>query len=874
MKTRLLCAAIILAVAALAGRFVFEARASASDFSISALDCSNQPGHITIQNNSASSSTLDQLAVVITPSTGAPIVIIGRITPIANYQVPAGGTVDLQVGQGATQSPNPAVPPAAPTSVSLTSSNLLKPGVSVQLVDNSTTPPTPVSVIVTCPPTAQPVLRVSPNGFDVIDRAGTPNSTCGADLPANTPPTPLNPGPCLTIENALRFANDGDTIFVEFGYYEVCRTIEINKLVRITTRGSALKGQTSFGATVAPGDTISPAVLHSFTGDSIFHITVSGFPSFTNPNNFPNNVADNFAPFTRLFFVNHAAIDGLRLGGAFKPGAAAIVLDNDAYTDVSNNFIGGEPLTNPFFSGVPCLQPQPFPPNPPNPGFNPPRVLKSEVMGNANGIILSNSTHANIFNNVVVGSSDFKYSPTLAIGDVQSGFGIITAECLGNGPDASDGATIGFNTISHHVNAGIWLCSDGSGGHLIGNDTIRSNGRGVVLRAITGTLLDSDIISDSYQDGVVIYDASSGNTIQKSVIESQRTPGAAGIRLGGFGGSLFPMQTGINNNTIRRNATALVIAGARSTVAIGNFITAEDTRTAVLLQTGSPGSPNVTQPTGTVLNLNQVLFNGSCGATQGCAIRLDKFVTADVDATANSFGLSVRTDVNSVMWHKPNDPTLGFISASQPNAVPVFATQTPAPGAPGAPGAANEITRGSGYVTPAPAPPTPAPPAGPVAPPQNLGAGPAASAAFAQPGAAAPAAASTPVNPGAAASATPVRNPTATPSVASGPGTGASGSTTASPVLGQGPAGGTTTYTPPCTLITVPPTIGISITAGKFLSMFQPSANIFSAWKFNNSTHAFQSIYFADTTVPVDAAALRPGDIISLCLSDNVQGPP
>ena len=30
------------------------------------------------------------------------------------------------------------------------------------------------------------------------------------------------------------------------------------------------------------------------------------------------------------------------------------------------------------------------------------------------------------------------------------------------------------------------------------------------------------------------------------------------------------------------------------------------------------------------------------------------------------FGLDPSSDVNSVLWHKPNDPTLGFVNAGQP----------------------------------------------------------------------------------------------------------------------------------------------------------------------------------------------------------------
>jgi parallel beta-helix repeat protein len=835
-----------------------EVHAQAADFRIVSINCSSQPGHVGIQNTTAGIATLDQLALLVTSAnvTIGQFVIQSAIVPTTANSVNTGVTIDLQLGTGATQSPPTATPPFAPASVALTTNNLLTTGVNVQLVDASTTPPTLIGTPASCPaPGVQPFI-VSPNGVDFLDAAQTiPNSVCGPDLPPGTTPSSQNPGPCLTVANALKWANDGDTIFVEDGIYEVCQPIEVNKLVHITSRQAVGVSGTAgtpappliFGATPNPAQQFSTRVIfHSFTGDSVFHVTAIGYPDASSPGYLPPNAQNNLAPFTRFWNGNYAMIDYLRIGGAFKPGAAAISLDGDAYTDVSNDWIGGEPINNRNFTGIPCSRQPPFPPS----AGGLPGVVKQEVFGNANGIILANSDHPNIFNDTIIGSVDPPFSPTLAVGAVLSGFGIVSTECLGQGADASNGVVVNFTTISRNANAGIWLCSDGGGGHLIGSNAIRNNGRGIILRAVTTTLLDTNTISDSAADGIVIYDASSNNVIQKNVIEGQRTPGSAGIRVGGFGASLFPLQTGINNNTLRRNWVNIDIIGARNTIGLADLISAEDERTGILIEVGSTGSPDITQPVGTDFQLSQIIFNGGCSATQGCAVRLNSFVTTDAAMNRNNFGLPPHTDVNSVLWHKPNDPTLGFISADQPNYVPVQVSATPGVGAPGANGPNFDPQRpfdGIGYVTPVPtATAQPFPP--------NSGAGPTATAVGNGVPAGFPATATATPIPG-----TPVPQPTGliTP-----------------PVLRSGPPGGSTTYAPPCNFITVPTSVGASITTGRFLEQFQPVANIFSAWRYDNATHMYASLYFSDPTIPVDVALLRPGNIVSLCLTDSVQGPP
>jgi hypothetical protein len=275
----------------------------------------------------------------------------------------------------------------------------------------------------------------------------------------------------------------------------------------------------------------------------------------------------------------------------------------------------------------------------------------------------------------------------------------------------------------------------------------------------------------------------------------------------------------------------------------------------VLLQVGSAGAPAYSQPSGTALRQNQLVSNGPCYALQGCAIRLDAGVTADVDAQQNNFGLPLSVDVNTVLWHKQNDTNLGFINASGALS-PAPPALSPGVGAPGAVGGGLLGNPAAGSAVPVAAG-TGAPASAGSGAPSSTG----ASAAPAPTGAT-PAPASS-----AGASATPQPGATHTP--AAGPVVGSS-----SPVLSSGPAGGSTTYSPPCSFIPVPASVGSSISPGAFLSLFQPVTNIFSAWKYDNVTHGFTPLYFADPTAPVASITLKPGDIVSLCLTDTVQGPP
>src|SRR5579885_981241 len=513
MKKRLSAAIALLLVVCLAGHAVFRVRAAATDFTIASLNCSQPLGDIFITTTAPGNPPLGNLAVVITPPGGtpsAPISVNNAIVPPGSYSVTTGATIDLQLGATAAQNPASATSPLANgNSIALSTTDSLTTGTRVDLVDS--TNPTTVISSQTCGGAGgtNVILTVDPRGNDFLDAAQTiPNTLCTSTLPTGGIPTPANPGPCATVENAVRYAPPGSFVVVDGGFYEVCHTIEITKPIYITSRipsqTSTNGGRTYFAPT--PGsDAFMLPVLHSFYGQTIFHVTAVGMPDETNPTITGNTINDNLPPNSRLQPSGHVAIDGLTLGGAFQAGNAAIFLDNDGYTSISNNIIGGDVFNNAAFTGAPCTQPTPFPPA----TFNPPPVARQETMGNSVGILLSSSNHPNIFANNIQGNAQFRFSPTLASGDVKSGFGITSTECIGAGADATNAATIAVNAISRNVNAGIWLCSDGGGGHLISNNTVSNNGRGIVLRAITGTLLDTNIVSDDYEDGIVVYDAAS-----------------------------------------------------------------------------------------------------------------------------------------------------------------------------------------------------------------------------------------------------------------------------------------------------------------------------------------------------------------------------
>ncbi|HEY8838285.1 MAG TPA: right-handed parallel beta-helix repeat-containing protein, partial [Dehalococcoidia bacterium] len=613
MKRLILACSAIMAVVALATPRS-ATRAAATDWTIQSLDCSTTLGHIRVLKSGIINSSIGNLGVQITQVGGTPFLVdvstlLGSLSAATTVQPNPGTVLDLQVGIGAANSVTD--PLTNGNTIAVTGSALLQPGATVQLFDAATG--LLVGGAAKCPGVGlSRTLTVSTAGFDLI-APGVPNSVCGPDLTAGTAPTPLNPGPCFTIQNALFYARDGDTIVVETGIYEICSTITVDKLVNITA-----------GASSTPGNAL--VILHSFAGQTVFHVTAvggSGAPTSSSGASAPASGSTQVGPVGQS---THAAINGLAIGGAFLPAAAAIFLANDGYTDVTNNVLGGEPLHNPAFTGVPCVPnsnplPSGFPASAP-PGFTlvpPTPMAKSEIFGNATNVILSNSDHPNISNNSILGSAIFQFSPVLAVGEVLTGFGIVTSECLGLQADASDSINMTNNLIDRNTNAGVWLCSDGGGLHNIKTNVVRNNGRGIVLRAIEDSTLDSNTVSNNFQDGIIVYDASTNNTISNNTIESHRTPGAAGIRIGDFGAGLYPLLTPLTGNKLLRNWIGLDIAGARSTIGTNNIITAEDIRTAVFIQVGSQGAPTITQPQGTVLHQNQIFFNGGCASFQGCA---------------------------------------------------------------------------------------------------------------------------------------------------------------------------------------------------------------------------------------------------------------
>src|SRR5579883_1926591 len=312
---RLALACALLALIALALP-VRRANAVPSDFAITSLNCSSAPGTIQVVNNGGNQALYDNgandqnISIKFIPAgaASAPIFSINAAlggtnsttTPLT-YQVLSGGILNLQVGPGATTSPSPGPPSAPPGTalsnpqqIALTSSSLLQPGTTVELTNE---PPSgggeQVIDSAVCPPSLlSRTLTVSTAGFDFIS-AGVPNSVCGPDLPAGTSPSTSNPGPCFTIANALTWARDGDTIVVEAGIYEVCAPIEVNKLVTITSQGAK-------------------TILHSYSGQTVFHVTALGGGNA----GVPGTTAVGPASISE-----HAAINGFEIGGVTQPGA-------------------------------------------------------------------------------------------------------------------------------------------------------------------------------------------------------------------------------------------------------------------------------------------------------------------------------------------------------------------------------------------------------------------------------------------------------------------------------------------------------------------------------------------------------------------------
>ena len=93
-------------------------------------------------------------------------------------------------------------------------------------------------------------------------------------------------------------------------------------------------------------------------GGPVFIVSSQGYPAIDSPANLPNSIDANEPANTHLGFHYQSHIDGFEIGGASNPGAAAIVLQNDSNTVVSNNVIGGDAFVNGVYTGQPCTSPR------------------------------------------------------------------------------------------------------------------------------------------------------------------------------------------------------------------------------------------------------------------------------------------------------------------------------------------------------------------------------------------------------------------------------------------------------------------------------------------------------------------------------------
>ena len=457
--------------------------------------------------------------------------------------------------------------------------------------------------------------------------------TVAITLPTGTPtPTPTPPaassivdGPCKTIQHAIDRTRDRDLVIVASQEpVELDAAIEVPDLIGVVATNQVpaqcqdLTGQTRClrepCQDVAGG---SRTVLQSAYGGPVFHVTAVGMQSL------------------------HALIAGFILGGTTSftnPGA--VTLDHDAFTELRCNIIGQEDLPN---------------------------VI---------GILTNSSEHAWIHDNTVHGASQFPISVTLGPTPPVGGFGLVTGECLGSS-SRSDQLQIEGNLFAFNSNAGIWICSDGSGGHLLRGNNVRSNGRGIVLLSAVDTTLRQNEIGDNYYDGVDILEASENDVLEGNQIESQEGPSSTGVLLQGDG-VVFPLGTSLLDNDIRRNRVDVLVAGARGTRFTGNSITALGERTGVLFAIGNDsglGDADFGQPSNTVFRSNKLYDDGVCEALRGCAIRLLPGVTAAIDATGNDFGVTDPAEVQANIWDEGRDSELGAVLVGPALAVP------PQPGA-------------------------------------------------------------------------------------------------------------------------------------------------------------------------------------------------
>ena len=470
---------------------------------------------------------------------------------------------------------------------------------------------------------------------------------------------------CATIAAAVGLTRDRDIVLVFPGTYDVATPIEVPDNIAIETVPATATNATTTTFTLVAPTSLSGAstacttgqttkvVLRSVNGQPIFHVTAAGSP------------------------VVFPVIFGFILGGTTSfsnPGA--IQLDGTSYPDIGCNVIGQEDLPN---------------------------VI---------GILLRNADNANIHDNTIHGSTQFPISPVLGPTPPVGGFGIVTSECLGNGH--SDDALIFNNLLTLNSNAGLYLCSDGAGGHILVANTIRGNGRGIVLDEANDVIVAANAIQDSYYDGLEILDTSADNIITNNSIESNTGINSSGILLQG-NGQLFPLDNVLVSNFLRRNTTNITIVGARRTL-IGidktvkndlegkfgpaghvylidpaNVMSADGERTDIVFSLGNPSgmnlnsaSPTFGQPTDTVIRSNTIISNGPCDATRGCAIRLTAGVTVNIDATNNEWGVMQNDEIRAEIWDKFHDPALGQVIVAVPGLTILGtppATPTPFPNA-------------------------------------------------------------------------------------------------------------------------------------------------------------------------------------------------
>jgi len=465
-----------------------------------------------------------------------------------------------------------------------------------------------------------------------VSTTGSDNNPCSSTLP------------CATISAAVNQTRDGDLVVVLSGTYDVAAPIEVPDLIAIEaasttattapltnlsiTGSTALGGSTS-GTCIGQGSG-TKTILRSANGEPIFHVTAVGFPD------------------------RAAAIFGFILGGTTdfaNPGA--VQLDGASYAQVLCNTIGQEDLPN---------------------------VI---------GVLLKDADNVAVHDNTIHGSTQFPISPVLGPTPPVGGFGVVTSECLGDGHSNDD--QVFSNLLAYNSNAGVFFCSDGAGGHLIVNNTVRNNGRGIVLRDVNDSVVAANAVQDNYYDGIEVLATSSDNIITNNSIEGQDGPNSTGALLEGDG-LLFPLDNVFVANFFRRNNDNIMVVGARRTligvdktvinslegtigpaghiylVTKGNVMSADGNRTDIVLSLGNPSggslnsaSPSFGQPSDTIISQNTILSNGPCNANDGCAIRLTAGVTINIAATGNEWGVTGPDEIRAMMWDKSRDAALGQV---------------------------------------------------------------------------------------------------------------------------------------------------------------------------------------------------------------------